>query len=64
MTKEQAQKYYESRSYLEPKDVAESVLYALATPPHVQVSSFLSSTGTDHFNMLLDRSAVNEWPFQ
>ncbi|KAJ4445492.1 hypothetical protein ANN_07300, partial [Periplaneta americana] len=29
---------YEDNPYLEPQDVADAVLYALGTPPHVQVS--------------------------
>jgi NADP+-dependent farnesol dehydrogenase len=29
---------YENNPYLEPQDVADAVLYALGTPPHVQVS--------------------------
>lgn len=28
--------------YLEPKDVSNAVLYAIGTPPHVQVNSFFS----------------------
>ncbi|KAF4531859.1 hypothetical protein B566_EDAN000887 [Ephemera danica] len=37
MSKEQAEKYYEAKPHLQSKDVAEALLYALATPPHVQV---------------------------
>lgn len=29
---------YENNPYLEPQDVVDAVLYALGTPPHVQVS--------------------------
>jgi NADP-dependent 3-hydroxy acid dehydrogenase YdfG len=29
---------YEDNPYLEPQDVADAVIYALGTPPHVQVN--------------------------
>jgi NADP-dependent 3-hydroxy acid dehydrogenase YdfG len=29
---------YEDNPYLEPQDVVDAVVYALETPPHVQVS--------------------------
>ena len=44
---------YDGNPYLEPQDVADAVVYALGTPPHVQVSLNTSDlTLLNNFNIL------------
>ena len=40
-SEERAQALYQSMKVLEPEDVADAVLYALASPPHVEVHDIL-----------------------
>lgn len=37
--KERAEQYFASIPHLQPEDIAESVVYVLSAPPHVQVGS-------------------------
>ncbi|KAF4531858.1 hypothetical protein B566_EDAN000886 [Ephemera danica] len=39
-TEEEARQFYDSNPCLEAKDIADALLYALATPPHVQLNKY------------------------
>jgi NADP-dependent 3-hydroxy acid dehydrogenase YdfG len=41
ISREKSDDFFAKYAHLEPNDVAEAVLYAIGTPPHVQVSQIM-----------------------